>query len=165
MLKKLILAAIIAIPAFAAAQNPQFAVVNTQKILDQMPEMLNVTTTLNTYSAKYEAEFKQLKTEIENKYAELQNLDKTSPEEIVKRRVQELQELNQKSVQFRQTATADLEQQELRLTRPLTERIDNAINQLGLERGYIIIFRDSAPAFTRPDAVDDITETIIARLR
>lgn len=161
MIKRLLIAALIALPMTALAQK--FGVVNTEQIINSLPETADAQVALDAASAKYEAEFSILKQEMEKKYTELQQLPASTPEEIVKRRVQELQELDQKITSFRQTATQDLEQQENNLMAPIRNRVETALRQVGEEGGFVIIFNSEAPAYMRSDVID-VNQLVIDKL-
>ena len=92
MIKKLLLAIMIALPAMGFAQK--FGVINTESLIEGLPEMTEVKSQLDTSTKKYEEEFKNLQTEMEKKYGEFQKMDENTPQTIKDRRVQEIQELD-----------------------------------------------------------------------
>ena len=161
MIKRLLIAALIASPASAMAQK--FGVVNTEQIINSLSETADAQVAIDAASAKYETEFALLKQEMEKKYTELQQLPASTPEEIRKRRVQELQELDQKITSFRQTATNDLEQQQKNLMTPIRTRVENALRQVGEEGDFLIIFNVEAPAYMRSDVID-VNRLVIDKL-
>lgn len=61
MIKKLLLAIVVALPSMAFAQK--FGVVNAQPIIEAMPDMTEARTALEAASKKYEDEFKNLQEE------------------------------------------------------------------------------------------------------
>ena len=95
MLKKLLLAAVLAAPMCLFAQN-KIGSVNSQDVFMLMPEVKTAQTTLQEVSKKYDTEFKALQGEFEKKLAEYQALAKDTPESIRQRREGELQELQAK---------------------------------------------------------------------
>ena len=114
MIKKLLLAVLIALPSLAFAQK--FGIVNTQAIMQDMPEVKAAQAEMETSSKKYDDEFKALQTEMQKKYEELQKAqEEKAPETILNRRMSELQDLDQKIQQFRQTASQDLQRQQEQL--------------------------------------------------
>ena len=66
MIKKLLLAVLIALPSLAFAQK--FGIVNTQAIMQDMPEVKAAQAEMETASKKYDDEFKALQTEMQKKY-------------------------------------------------------------------------------------------------
>ena len=161
MIKKLLLAIMIALPAMGFAQK--FGVINTESLIEGLPEMTEVKSQLDTSTKKYEEEFKNLQTEMEKKYGEFQKMDENTPQTIKDRRVQEIQELDQKIQQFRQTATQDLQRQQAQLMQPIQEKVMNAIKSVGTENGFTMIFPEGVPAFVSTD-VQDVTALVKAKL-
>ena len=67
MIKKFLLAIFVALPMLAVAQAPKFGVVNTQVIIEAMPEVKAAQEKITESSKKYEDEFKKLQEEMEKK--------------------------------------------------------------------------------------------------
>lgn len=152
MIKKLLLAIMIALPAMGFAQK--FGVINTESLIEGLPEMTEVKSQLDTSTKKYEEEFKNLQTEMEKKYGEFQKMDENTPQTIKDRRVQEIQELDQKIQQFRQTATQDLQRQQEQLMAPIRQKVMTAIQSVGAEGAFTMIFENMIPVYTGKDVVD-----------
>lgn len=165
MIKKTIAAIMIAIPMLAAAQAPKFGTVTVEPILEAMPERANVQTQLETASKTYEDEYKKLTEELDKKYGEFQKLseDKTTPDAIKERRMQEIQELQKKAQQFLQTAQQDLQRQQAQLMQPIEEKIMTAIKAVGQENGFTFILPEGVAAFQSTD-VQDVTPLVKAKL-
>jgi len=161
MIKRLFIALFIAAPLCAFAQK--FGVIDTDALIASLPEVKEIEIQLETYSGQYEADFKSLKDEMNKKYAELQKLPAGMPEEIVKRRVAEIQEIDQKIDRFRQTAAIDLKNHEDALMNPVRARVSEAIRQVGDEGDFIIIFENTAPVYVRGDVVD-VTSLVMDKL-
>lgn len=161
MIKKLLIAIFIALPMSAFAQK--FAVINTQQLMESMPEIKNVNEQMEAASKKYEDEFSKLQEEFQKKYEEFQALDANTPQTIKDRRMQEMQELDAKVQQFRQTATQDLQRQQQQLMAPIQEKVIKAIQAVGAEGNYTFVFENMMPLYTGTD-VTDITDTVKGRL-
>ena len=152
MIKKFLLAIMIALPLCGFAQK--FGQVDTQAIVTAMPEVTAMQTQLEASSKTYETEFQKLQEEFNKKYTEFQQLDATTLESIKERRMQELQELDQKIQQFRATATQDLQQQQEKLMAPIQQKIQDAIKAVGDEGSYTFIFENLVPVYVGKDVVD-----------
>lgn len=163
MVKKLFAALVIALPMCMSAQK--FGTVNEQDILPQMPEFTEAQTKLGEASKKYEAEFAKLREEQDKKMSEFQSVyeDATVPQSIKDRRIQEMQELEQKVQQFAQTAQQDLQRQNLQLMQPIQEKLLTAIRAVGQENGFTLIFPLDASVYQGPDVVD-VTPLVKAKL-
>ncbi|MCH5245105.1 MAG: OmpH family outer membrane protein [Muribaculaceae bacterium] len=161
MIKKFLLAIMIALPLCGFAQK--FGQVDTQAIVTAMPEVTAMQTQLEASSKTYETEFQKLQEEFNKKYTEFQQLDATTLESIKERRMQELQELDQKIQQFRATATQDLQQQQEKLMAPIQQKIQDAIKAVGDEGSYTFIFENLVPVYVGRDVVD-VTPLVKAKL-
>lgn len=161
MIKKLLLAIMIALPMSVFGQK--FGVINTQEVMENMPEVKEMGTQLEAASKKYEDEFNKLQDEFKKKYEEFQALEATTPQTIKERRMAEIQELNNKIEQFRSTAQQDLQRQQQQLMAPLQEKVMKAVQSVGDEGSYTFIFENVVPIYTGKD-VTDITPTVKSRL-
>lgn len=163
MIKKLLLAIMIALPAMAFAQK--FGIVNSQVILTDLPDFKEAQTKFEEASKKYDEEFKNLQAEMQKKYEDYQKAqEEKAPQTILDRRMSELQEFDQKIQQFRNTANQDLQRQQEQLLAPIQQKVINAINAVGAEGNYTMIFENAAPVYVGSDVVD-ITETVKAKLK
>ena len=162
MIKKLLLSIMIALPTMAFAQK--FGYVDTQALMQELPEIKEMQTQLEASAQKYDAEGKNLQQEFEKKLKEFQEMDAATPEAIKQRRTQELQELDQKIQQFRQTAQQDLQRQQEQLFAPIQQKIMTAIQSVGKEGNYTMIFESNVPIYTGADAVD-LTSAVRAKLK
>ncbi len=158
MVKKLLLALILSIPSMAFAQK--FGVINTEALIAELPQ---VQATIEASSQRYQAEFQKLKSEFDKKYTEFQQLDNGTPQVIRERRLQEIQELDQKINQFRKTVTEDLQRQENELMEPIRNNVTAAIQSVGIDGDFIIIFENTPTVYTRSDVVD-VTPLVKAKL-
>lgn len=163
MIKKLVLAALIAFPSMAFAQK--FAVINTQTIIEVMPDMASARTQIENASKKYEDEFKKLTDAFQASYEEYQKIeaDASTPQSIKDRRVTELQEMQQKIEQFRATAAQDLQKQQEQLMAPIQQKVIDAIKAEGQAGNYTMVFENNLPLYVGGD-VEDITPKVKSRL-
>ncbi len=162
MIKKLLVAIMIALPSMVFAQK--FGVVNTGNILPELPDFKTAQTEFEAASKKYDDEFKNLQAEAQKKMEEYQKaVDEKAPQSILDRRVAELQDFDQKMQQFRQTAAQDLEKQQQQLMAPIQQKIINAINSVGSEGGYTMIF-ETGQAIYVGSTVTDVTAAVKEKL-
>lgn len=161
MIKKIILAIMIALPSMAFAQK--FGMVDTQNLIQSLPEVKEVQTQLEASMKKYSDEETKLRQEYEKKIKEFQEMDQNTPEAIQKRRLEEIQALEQKIGEFRQTAQQDLQRQQEQLMQPIQKKIMDAIQTVGAEGGYTFIFENGISLFTGKD-VTDVTAQVKSRL-
>lgn len=79
MIKKLLVAIMIALPALGFAQS-KFGIVNSEAIFQDLPEVKSATEQMQAAQQKLEAEYKNLTDEFNKKYEELQKLTDDTPQ-------------------------------------------------------------------------------------
>lgn len=163
MIKKLVLAlaVLICIPALASAQK--FGYINTEAVFTALPEYKEMEATMLSAQKTVEDELANLRNEYQKKVTEFQNLPADTPDSVKQRRAQEIDDFIQKSEQFQQQAAQDLQQQQQKLIAPMREKIQQALQTVGDEGGYTMIFESAMPVYTGKDAVD-VTSAVKAKL-
>ena len=165
MIKKLLLALLVALPISAAAQK--FGTFNFDEVITAMPEIKDMQQQLTDASQKYEAEFQKLQDELNKLYTDYQAIqnDPATPESIKERRLQEIQDRAQKVEQFRQTATQDLQRLQEQLLAPIQHRVNDAVKAIGQEGNFTFIFplEPSLILYQGADVVD-VTPLVKAKL-
>lgn len=161
MIKKLLLAIMIAFPMSLFAQK--FGVINTQELIQSLPEVKTIQEQMQAATKKYEDEFAKLQEEFNKKFQEFQALEASTPETIKERRTQELQEIDTKIQRFRETAQEDLQRQNQQLMAPVQEKVVKAIQSVGAEGNYTFIFENVMPLYSGSD-VTDVTPLVKAAL-
>lgn len=161
MIKKILLALFIALPSMVFAQK--FGVVDTQNLITSLPEVKEVQTQMETSVKKFTDEENKLRAEYEKKLKEFQDMAADTPDAIKNRRIEDLQGLEQKIMEFRNNAQQDLQRQQEQLMAPIQQKIMTAIQSVGSEGGFTFIFENGASLFTGKDVVD-VTAQVKAKL-
>ena len=166
-MKRVLMMAVALLPLMLMAQA-KIGIVNSQEIFDLMPEKAAAEAQLKALSDKYHTEYELLRGEFDKKYADYQTVaaDASMPETIKERRVQELQESDKKMREFERKAADDIAALRTALTKPITDRVQDAIRMAG-EQGAFDLVLDTAVtpvAYTGP-ATTDITPMVKALLR
>lgn len=143
-MKRFLIIAMALLPLMAMAQA-RIGIVNSQQLFELMPEKAAAEAQLKALSDRYHAEYEMLRGEFDKKYADYQTVaaDASTPETIKQRRMQELQEGDQKMREFERQAAADLDAKRTALTKPLTDKLQAAIRQAG-EQGDFDLVLDTA---------------------
>ena len=143
-MKRFLIIAMALLPLMAMAQA-RIGIVNSQQLFELMPEKAAAEAQLKALSERYHAEYEMLRGEFDKKYADYQTVaaDASTPETIKERRMQELQEGDQKMREFERQAAADLDAKRTALTKPLTDKLQAAIRQAG-EQGDFDLVLDTA---------------------
>ena len=149
--------AVALLPLMLMAQA-KIGIVNSQQIFDLMPEKATAEAQLKTLSDRYHAEYELLQAEFDKKYADYQTVaaDASTPETIKERRVQELQESDKKMREFERRAADDIADRRATLTKPITDKIQDAIRQAGEQAALDVVFDTAVTpvAYTGPATID-----------
>lgn len=156
MIKKFLIAIAVAFPMCAAAQTPKFGTVNAQELIEAMPEFTEAQQKIAESSKQYEDEYGKLNQELQKLFAEYQELEKdaSTPEAIKERRLQDIQERDQKAQQFLASAKQHLERQQMELMQPIQEKMINAIKTVGANNDFTMIFPSEVPAYVSTTVID-----------
>ena len=136
-MKKLLFMILMLTPIAVMAQK--FGHVNTQDIIQAMPEYTKAKNEIDALQKQYEADLKSMQDELQKKSQDYEANEKTLPDNIKQRRQQELQEMYQKiqqSYQDNQQALAKASQEKMSA---ITAKVVDAIKQVGDAGGYVYI--------------------------
>ena len=138
-MKKFIICELCALCGFTTANAQKFGHVNTQEIMQAMPEFAKARTDIEALTKQYEADLKSMQDELQKKAEAFEKEESTLPENIKTRRQQELQDMYQKiqqSYQDNQQALAKEQQDRLQA---ISTKILEAIKQVGTAGNYVYI--------------------------
>ena len=164
MLKKIALLLLLIAPMSVFAQK--FGHVKFAEILTVMPEYTKAQTDIQAQQKQYEDEMKPASDELTKKFTEYQQEQANLPKNIQERRQKELQELNEKGMQFQADAQQQLQKAYAEMMEPIYKKIDDAIKAVGQEGGYVYIFdlnRTDIP-FVNESLSTDVTPAVKGKL-
>jgi outer membrane protein len=139
-MKKLIVCAICAICGFTTANaQAKFGHVNTQEIIQAMPEYAAAKTEIDKLTAQYEADLKSMQEELNKKAEAFDKEQATLPENIKQRRQTELQEMYQKIQQSYQDNQQALQKASSEKMQAITAKVLDAIKAVGQAGDFVII--------------------------
>ena len=134
-MKKVLFMILMLAPIAAMAQK--FGHVNSQEVIQAMPEYTKANTEIEALAQQYEADLKSMQEEMTKKLKDYEANAKTLPDNIKQRRETELQEMDQKirqSYQDNQQALAQAQQEKMQA---ITTKVIDAIKQVGQAGGYV----------------------------
>lgn len=155
-MKKLIFLLLMILPLGVFAQDLKMAYVNTQEVITALPDFTAMQKALSDMDAKYQSEMKVMKDEYTNKYTAFIAQQDSLTENIKTRRLQEIQDLEERTNNFMQIARQDFEKKQQELFVPIQEKVRNAIKAVGDEKGYtyIVDMNPQIILYTGTTAVD-----------
>ena len=164
-MKKLILCAICAICGFTTANaQAKFGHVNTQEIIQAMPEYDKAKNEIDALQKQYEADLKSMQDELQKKGEAFEKEQATLPENIKQRRQQELTEMYQKiqkSYQDNQQALAKASQDKMQA---IQAKVLDAIKAIGQSGQYVYIMENGSLPYISATLSTDITAQVKAKL-
>ena len=143
-MKKIIICAICAICGFVTVSAQKFGHVNSQEIIQAMPEFNTAKTEIETLTQQYEADLKAMQDELQKKGEQFDKDQATLPENIKQRRQQELQEMYQKIQQSYQDNQQALQKASAEKMNGITTKVLDAIKAVGQAGGYVYIMEMGA---------------------
>lgn len=167
MKKQLILATIIM--AFAVtAQAQRFAYVNTDYILDNMPEYKKAQEQIDKLTQEWRTEADKKQKEIDELYRNFQNEQYLLTEDQKKTKIAEI-ETKEKALKEYQKSVFGYEgllyQKRQELVKPIQDKVYEAIEKYARERGYDFIFdKSSGTTILWANPENDKSDEIIKRL-
>ena len=136
-MKKVLFMILMLAPIAAMAQK--FGHVNSQEVIQAMPEYTKAKTEIDALQQQYEADLKGMQEEFTKKVKDYEANANTLPDNIKQRRETELQEMQQKiqqSYQDNQQALARASQEKMQA---ITTKVVDAIKAIGQAGGYVYI--------------------------
>lgn len=164
-MKKLIALLLMLLP-FASAVNAQevkIAFVNTQEVFMALPEVADMQKKLEDLNAKYKKELETMQGEYQKKYSDFIAQQDSLTENIKVRRMQEVQDMQQRMDNFVQVAQQDVAKQQQDLLTPIQQKIQDAIKAVGAEKGYTYIIDPQVLLYQGSNAID-ATQFVKAKL-
>lgn len=154
------------LPLLAAAQ-PFYGYLSYKQLLRQMPEYAQVQAQLTDLKGKYTAEAQRGETEFQKKFVEFLQGQKDFPKSIMQKRQTELQSLMDNGVEFRKQMKTLLEQAEQDMMAGVYDKLNEAIQQVGAERGFAFILNtdENGLPFANPAAGEDVTQLVLQKLQ
>jgi len=158
--------ALFAMNGFVNAQTLKIAHVNTSEILEDMPGRAKAEKDLETYYNELQDQLRAMYSEYQTKFQDYQANSENMSVLVKQSKEKELVDLESRITNFQNNAETEFDSKRAELLKPLLEKIQNAINAVGKEKGYtyIIDLATGAAVYVGDDAVD-ITSDVKAKLK
>jgi len=166
--KKIILSIMLFLSAFAFTYAQKYAYVDTDYILENIPEYTDALDLLDDLSVKWQKEIEAKFAEIDQLYKDYQAEAILLPEDIKKKREEEIiqKEKEAKELQKQKFGRdGELFQKRKELVQPIQEKIYNAIEEIATVRNFAFVFDKGGSLtilFANPkfDISDDILDEV-----
>ena len=145
-MKKSIVLSVIMLFTFLFAYTQKVAYVDTQYILDNLPEFTEAQAQLDEISSQWQKEIEDKFAEVDKMYKDYQAQSVLLPEDMKKKKEQEIvdKEKEAKNLQRQRFGKdGDLLKKRQELVKPIQEKVYNAIQDISTTNNYAIIFDKS----------------------
>jgi outer membrane protein len=124
----------------ALAQNLKFGHINRTELIQAMPEFDSARVSLEKLNTELTNTAELLQVELNNKYETYLKESKNLTDLVRQTKEQELQDAQKRLTDFQTNAQTTLQEKQVALFTPITEKADKAIKEVGKENGFIYIF-------------------------
>ena len=161
-MKKLILMVMLIAPTTLFAQK--FGHVDSQSIMQSLPEISKIRGELEAKAKEYENELQAMQTELTRKAEEYEKQKSTMSATKQQETEANLQEMYQKIQQQYQANQQELQKLENEKMAPVFTKVRNAIQNVGKNGNYTYIFEAGAPLYVGT-ASKDLTQEIQTEIK
>jgi len=139
-----------------------FGYVNTDKLLEQLPEKIKAVQVLQDYQKEHESEFEKMQQELQSKINYYNDNKETLSDSVIQFKEKELQDLQQYVQNLQNNAQQDIENKKAELMQPLIDKAKIAIKSVGEFNDIDFIFDySSGMAIYSSDDVNDISDEVV----
>ena len=163
-MKKFLILVVMLAPMSLLAQK--FGYVNSAEIIQVMPKYAKALKDIQALEKMYTDDFNSMRTELEKKGKEFEKMQQDSvPENILKRRYEELMQMQERMQQYGQEVQANLQKAEGEKMMEIQKVLKGALDAVGNEGTYVLIFDiSSGIPFINTTLCDDVTAKVRAKL-
>ncbi len=140
------LAFVVSAVALSTAQSVKFGHFDSNAFMETMPAVKEVQKTMDAEQTKIEGTVTTLNEDFQKMYKDYQQkaAKMTEAEQVEKEK--ELQESYQKIQQYIQVSKQELAQKQRELMTPIVQRVMRAVQEVGVENGFLYIIEEKAGA-------------------
>jgi outer membrane protein len=150
------------------AQNQKYAYVDTEYILDNIPEFQDAQDELDDLSKKWQKEIEIVYAQVSEMYQKYQAESVLLPEDVKRKREDEIVKKEQEVKDLQRKyfgPEGDLFQKRQELVKPIQEKVYNAIETIATTRNYSFVFDKAGGTtmlYTNPnfDISDDVLDEV-----
>ena len=162
----LLLAVILLVACNAKAQK--FAYVDTQYILDNIPEFAEAQSQLDEISSQWQKEIEAKLAEVDKMYKDYQTQAVLLPDDMKKKKEQEIVDKEKEAKNLQRTRfgkDGDLFKKRQELVKPIQEKVYNAIQEISTNNNYAVVFdKGSSLTMMYANPKYDISDEVLDNL-
>lgn len=155
------------LPAQTTTPALRFGYFSYQSTLESLPDYLIVKRNLDDLRIKYDNEMQRVESEFNAKYEQFLEGQRDFAPTILQKRQAELQELIEKNAAFKKESQRLLQQAEKDAFKPLKDRLNAAIQEVGAAHGLAFILNtdNQAAPYVNTALGEDVTNAIFSALK
>lgn len=124
----------------AAAQNMKFAHINSDELMQAMPEYDSATKKLESFRSELVNALELMSVELRNKNETYQKESKNYSDLVKQNKEQEMVDMNNRIQEFQTNAQTQMQEKQAALFQPIIAKVDKAIKDVGKENGFVYVF-------------------------
>ncbi|MGQ9619484.1 MAG: OmpH family outer membrane protein [Bacteroidales bacterium] len=124
----------------ADGQTLKFGHINTDELIKAMPEYDSAMAKLEKLQKELINYLEVMQVELNNKYEQYNKEAKNLSDLVRQAKEREISEMSRKIQDFQLQAQNQLQEEQTNLTKPILDKVDKAIKDVGKEGGFIYIF-------------------------
>jgi outer membrane protein len=153
MVKKIVLLAFLLIPLGVMAQE-KIAYFTSVEVVSAMPEYTQLQDSIEKTQLAIKMELTSMEDEYNKKYQAFMKEAETLIESIRIRRMQEIQDLEQRAATYSEQSKAQLQQLYESMLNPIQQKVRDAIQKVGAENGFTYILDGAGLLYVSPSATN-----------
>jgi outer membrane protein len=128
------------VTGFVKGQEAKFGHINLQSLIQMMPERAAAETEYNKQVKEMSDELEAQQKELQRKYEEYISKRDSLSEIVRSAKETEIQDMQQRIQNFNQIAQQQLQQKQSEMLKPIFEKAQKAVSDVGKEKGLIYVF-------------------------
>ncbi len=124
----------------AMAQNFKFGHVNSDQVIQSMPEFDSASVKLQKFQKELVNALDLMQVELNTKNEAYVKESKNLSDIVKQTKEQELTDMNRRIQEFQTSAQTQLQDKQAELFQPIVAKVNKAISDVGKENGYIYVF-------------------------
>jgi len=124
----------------AMAQSFKFGHINSDELIQSMPEYDSATKKLDSYRKELVNALELMTVELNTKNEAYQKESKNLSDIVKQTKEQELMDMNKRIQDFQTNAQTQLQNKQTEVFQPIYARVDKAIKDVGKDNGFLYVF-------------------------
>jgi outer membrane protein len=136
------------------AQTPKFGHVDLQALVQVMPERAIAEAEFNTFQTELEEILAEMQKDYQTKLMELEQLGEEVSEIKRNAKIGELQDIQQRTQNYTQTAQGQLQKKQAEVLKPVYDKAQAAIEEVAKEKSLLYVFEANSLLYKSNESVD-----------